>query len=108
MVPSTHISASLAIEGGPPVRARAFAPWPSFPEDEIEVVSSVLRSGKVNYWTGDEGRLFEAEFAAFTGSKHAIALARQSRVNKVILADASLQLLRQRVQQHGHPTMAVR
>ena len=34
-----------------------------------------MQSGKVNYWTGDEGRLFEAEFAAFTRSKHAIALA---------------------------------
>ena len=34
-----------------------------------------LRSGKVNYWTGEEGRRFEEEFAAFTGSKHAIALA---------------------------------
>ena len=35
----------------------------------------VLRSGKVNYWTGEEGRLFEKEFAAFIGCKHAIALA---------------------------------
>ena len=30
---------------------------------------------KSNYWTGQEGRLFEAEFAAFTGCKYAVALA---------------------------------
>ena len=48
------------------------APWPFFAEDEIEAAVRVLRSGKVNYWTGQEGRLFEAEFAAFVGCKHAI------------------------------------
>jgi dTDP-4-amino-4,6-dideoxygalactose transaminase len=35
----------------------------------------VLESGKVNYWTGEECRLFEDEFAAYVGRKHAIALA---------------------------------
>lgn len=51
-----------------------FSPWPSFSEEEIEAVSAVLRSGKVNYWTGDEGRRFEREFAEWTGSNYAIAL----------------------------------
>jgi dTDP-4-amino-4,6-dideoxygalactose transaminase len=35
----------------------------------------VLRSGKVNYWTGDEGRRFEEEFAACAGCKYGVALA---------------------------------
>jgi sugar O-acyltransferase (sialic acid O-acetyltransferase NeuD family) len=52
-----------------------FAPWPAFAEDEIEAAVAVLRSGKVNYWTGDEGRQFEAEFAAIAGCRHAIAVA---------------------------------
>jgi dTDP-4-amino-4,6-dideoxygalactose transaminase len=52
-----------------------FAPWPVFSQDEIDAVAAVLRSGKVNYWTGEEVRLFEKEFAAFTGCEHAIALA---------------------------------
>ena len=55
--------------------ARHFAPWPSFDQDEIDAVSRVLRSGNVNYWTGEEGLSFEREFAAFHGVKHAIALA---------------------------------
>jgi dTDP-4-amino-4,6-dideoxygalactose transaminase len=51
------------------------APWPVFAEDEIQAVSRVLASGKVNYWTGDEARAFEREYAQYTGRKHAIALA---------------------------------
>jgi dTDP-4-amino-4,6-dideoxygalactose transaminase len=65
----------LAIEGGPSLRKRPFAPWPSFSEEEIAAATRVLNSGKVNYWTGDEGKQFEAEFAAFAGCKYAIALA---------------------------------
>ena len=57
------------------MRTRQFAPWPSLSEDEVEAASSVLRSGKLNYWTGEEGRKFEAEFAAFAGCKHAVAVA---------------------------------
>jgi dTDP-4-amino-4,6-dideoxygalactose transaminase len=51
-----------------------FAPWPHFEPDEIEAAVRVLQSGKVNYWTGQEGRLFEREFAQYVGTKHAIAL----------------------------------
>jgi dTDP-4-amino-4,6-dideoxygalactose transaminase len=53
----------------------SFAPWPYFAADEIEAVAAVLRSGKVNYWTGQEGRQFEAEFAQFVGAKHGICVA---------------------------------
>jgi dTDP-4-amino-4,6-dideoxygalactose transaminase len=52
-----------------------FAPWPHFDGDEIEAAAAVLRSGKVNYWTGEEGRLFEKEFAEFARCTHAVALA---------------------------------
>lgn len=65
----------LAINGGTPVSSIPFAPWPFFEQDEIDAVSAVLHSGKVNYWTGTEGREFEREFASFTGCKHGIALA---------------------------------
>ncbi|MFZ2950304.1 MAG: DegT/DnrJ/EryC1/StrS aminotransferase family protein [Desulfuromonadaceae bacterium] len=66
---------SLAIDGGAPIRTTPFAPWPFFEQDEIEAVIAPLQSGKVNYWTGTEGREFEKEFAAYTGCRHAIALA---------------------------------
>jgi len=56
----------------------AFTQWPFFDGDEIETVVSILRSGKVNYWTGPEGREFEQEYAAFTGNRHAVAVANGS------------------------------
>lgn len=65
----------LAIGGGRPLRARPFAPWPVFEDDERRAVEAVLASGRVNYWTGDECRRFEEAFARLTGSAHAIALA---------------------------------
>ena len=65
----------LALDGGIPLRCQSFAPWPVFPQDEIDAAMATLRSGRVNYWTGGEGRTFEREFAAFTGCTHAIALA---------------------------------
>ncbi len=49
--------------------------WPTFTKKEIDKVSKVLSSGKVNYWTGDECRLFEQEFAEYFDSRYAIALA---------------------------------
>ena len=58
-----------------PLRTTPFAPWPHFSQPEIDAAAAVLSSGKVNYWTGQEGREFEKEFAAFTGCSHAIALA---------------------------------
>lgn len=52
-----------------------FSPWPSFTQEETDAVSRVLLSNKVNYWTGQEGREFEREFAAFAGTDYAIAVA---------------------------------
>ncbi len=49
--------------------------WPHFGDDERAAVDRVLRSGRVNYWTGGEGAAFEREFAAFVGTEHAIAVA---------------------------------
>ena len=51
-----------------------FAPWPSFTPEEIRAVGDVLASNRVNYWTGDRCRAFEARFAAWVGVPHAVAL----------------------------------
>ena len=52
--------------------------WPFFSEDEIDKAKSVLKSGLVNYWTGNETKLFENEFAQYCNSSNAIALANGS------------------------------
>lgn len=52
-----------------------FAFWPFHDVDEIEAVGRILRSGRTNYWTGEEGRAFEQEFAAACGCSHGVAVA---------------------------------
>ncbi|WP_104500421.1 DegT/DnrJ/EryC1/StrS family aminotransferase [Acinetobacter indicus] len=66
----------------------AFEPWPSFTQAEADAVSKVLLSNKVNYWTGQECREFEKEFAQFVGTKHAIAVA-----NGTVALDLALKAL---------------
>lgn len=65
-----------------------FSPWPSFSEEEANAVRDVILSNKVNYWTGQECREFEKEFAAWTGTRHAIALA-----NGTVALDLAFQAL---------------
>jgi dTDP-4-amino-4,6-dideoxygalactose transaminase len=52
----------------------ALSPWPSFSDEEVAAVAATLRSNRVNYWTGEEGRAFEREFAAWAGSSYAVAV----------------------------------
>lgn len=54
---------------------QAFPSWPNFTQEEADAVSKVLLSNRVNYWTGEECRTFEDEFARWCGCEHAIALA---------------------------------
>ncbi len=51
------------------------APWPFHDADEIAAVTAVLTSGRVNYWTGDRGRAFEAAYAAHCGVRYGLAVA---------------------------------
>src|SRR5207302_3218281 len=76
MASATH--SVLAVEGGAPVRTTTFPAWPQISSDEIEAAAAVLASGKINYWTGEAGKLFENEFAAGVGRKRAVALANGS------------------------------
>ena len=52
-----------------------FSPWPSFTQEEVDAVSSVLLSNKVNYWTGSKCRQFEKEFSKWCDVKYSVALA---------------------------------
>jgi hypothetical protein len=65
----------LAIDGGPPVRTAPMPRWPAPGESEIAAVTQVLRSGRLNYWTGTEAHAFEEEYAASLGRVHGIAVA---------------------------------
>lgn len=52
-----------------------FSPWPAFTEEEAGAVNAVLLSNEVNYWTGQECRKFEKEFAIFSETEYAVAVA---------------------------------
>lgn len=65
-----------------------FLSWPTFAEEEVAKATQVLTSGKVNYWTGEEGKLFEAEYAKATGTRHAVAL-----MNGTVALEAALAAL---------------
>ncbi|MEN6602558.1 MAG: DegT/DnrJ/EryC1/StrS family aminotransferase, partial [Bryobacteraceae bacterium] len=65
----------LAIEGGSKAITNKLVGWPQFSEKAIQDVEAVLRSGKVNYWTGRKGMEFEKRFAEWQGSKYAISVA---------------------------------
>jgi dTDP-4-amino-4,6-dideoxygalactose transaminase len=67
--------ARLALHGGAPVRSGALSPWPHFDEPEIQQVVDVLRSGKVNYWTGRKCLAFEEEFANHCHVAFAVSVA---------------------------------
>lgn len=67
------MSEKLAIDGGSKAVTNELVGWPKFDEKAIKAVEEVLRSGKVNYWTGPKGREFEEKFAAWQGSKFAIS-----------------------------------
>ncbi|MET2899706.1 DegT/DnrJ/EryC1/StrS aminotransferase family protein [Vibrio rotiferianus] len=66
----------------------SFSPWPSFSQEEADAVSSTLLSNKVNYWTGDECRQFEKEFALWADCQYAVALA-----NGTLALDLALKAL---------------
>ena len=51
-----------------------FSSWPSFTQEEASSIQRVLLSNKVNYWTGEECRKFEKEFASWSESKYAVSL----------------------------------
>lgn len=53
----------------------SFSPWPSYTQEEADAVSRVLLSNRVNYWTGEECRKFEQEFAEFADARFAVAVA---------------------------------
>lgn len=65
-----------------------FPSWPVLDEEMVDAVSTVLRSGRINYWTGNEGRQFEAEYAAHVGVDYAIAAA-----NGTVTLDMALHAL---------------
>ena len=69
------MSEKLAIHGGPKAVRNTLIGWPRFDDATINAVVEVLKSGKVNYWTGPKGMEFEKRFARWQGSRYAVSVA---------------------------------
>jgi len=76
----------LAIEGGPKAVRAPLGHWPWFDRRTVKAVADVLRSGRVNYWTGPKGMEFEKRFARWMGCKFAISTTNGTSALHVALA----------------------
>ncbi|WP_126975681.1 DegT/DnrJ/EryC1/StrS family aminotransferase [Frigidibacter oleivorans] len=62
--------------------------WPVYDDEQIEAAARVLRSGRVNAWTGPDVAAFEDDYRAHLGIEHAIAMA-----NGSVTMDTALRVL---------------
>jgi dTDP-4-amino-4,6-dideoxygalactose transaminase len=63
-----------------------FPMWPQIAEETPDEVAALLRTGKVNYWTGTKGMEFEDAFAKWVGAKMAISTTNGTAALHVALA----------------------
>lgn len=67
-----------------------FKKWPFFDEGDIDAVCAVLRSGKINRWTGSKNEEFEKKLCESVKCKYAIALANGSLALELALVAAEV------------------
>ncbi len=72
---SQSVTGQLSTAAPNGVSLHGWPGWPHYEDQQIAAVTDVLRSGKVNYWTGEICRNFESEYARSLGVPHAIAVA---------------------------------
>ncbi len=64
--------------------------YPYFNTNTLKRVEKILKSGRVNYWTGDECKRFEKEFSEYLGNKHSVALSNGSVALELALRSLKL------------------
>ena len=79
-----------AIEGGQPVRTECFPPWPYFQPQMIDAAMEPLKTGRVNYWTGDIGMKFEEALAEWAGAKYGVSTSNGTSALHTALAGAGV------------------
>jgi dTDP-4-amino-4,6-dideoxygalactose transaminase len=63
---------------------------PFYSNKAIKKIGSLLKSGKVNYWTGTECKKFEKEFSDYLGNKYSVALSNGSVALEIALKALNL------------------
>jgi len=64
--------------------------YPKFNKNSIKKVQAILKSGKVNYWTGNECKQFEKEFSRYIGNKYSVAVSNGSVALEIVLRALNL------------------
>ena len=59
--------------------------YPSYNKNTVNKVIKVLKSGRVNYWTGNECKKFESEFSKYIGNKYSVAVSNGSVALEIAL-----------------------
>tara|TARA_B100000989_G_C19526488_1_gene467180 strand:+ start:657 stop:1829 length:1173 start_codon:yes stop_codon:yes gene_type:complete len=67
-----------------------FPIWPKFNKNDEVSINRILKTGKVNYWTGNYNTNFEREFAKYHDSKYAIAVSNGSVALDIALRSLSI------------------
>ncbi len=78
----------LAVEGGRPVRDVARRPWPAWPVYDAAEERALLDTLHSGHWwrgEGEQGRLFEQEFAAYHSAKHGAGCANGTAALEIAL-----------------------
>ena len=58
---------------------------PFYSSKSIQKIGPLLKSGKVNYWTGNECKKFEKEFSKYLGNKYSLAVSNGSVALEIAL-----------------------
>ena len=82
--------AHLAIAGGTALRQAPFPAWPVWDESDVQALQRVLQSGHWDALKGEEVSHFEAEFAAYQGAAHGVAVTNGTVALKLALIAAGV------------------
>ena len=82
--------AHLAIAGGTALRQAPFPAWPVWDQNDVQALQRVLQSGHWDALKGVEVSHFEAEFAAYQGAAHGVAVTNGTVALKLALIAAGV------------------
>ena len=82
--------AHLAIAGGTALRQAPFPAWPIWDQSDVQALQRVLQSGHWDALKGEEVSHFEAEFAAYQGAAHGVAVTNGTVALKLALIAAGV------------------
>ena len=64
--------------------------YPKFTNSEIKSVVNILKSGKINYWSGNISKKFEKEFGKYHNMKHCLLVSNGSVALEIALKSLNL------------------